>query len=29
MDGVTYAIQPLDVIDMMRRYDVAVVSEDR
>ncbi len=27
MDGVTYAIQPLDVIDMMRRYDVAVVSE--
>ena len=29
MDGVTYAINPLDVFDMMRRYDVAVVSEDR
>lgn len=29
MDGVTYAIKPLDVIDMMRRYDVAIVSENR
>ena len=29
MDGITYAIKPLDVIDMMRRYDVAVVYEDR
>ena len=28
MDGVTYAIQPLDVIDMMRRYDVAIVYEN-
>lgn len=28
MDGITYAIKPLDVIDMMRRYDVAVVSEN-
>ncbi len=28
MDGVTYAIKPLDVTDMMRRYDVAVVSEN-
>ena len=29
MDGVTYAIKPLDVIDMMRRYDVAMVNETR
>jgi hypothetical protein len=28
MDGVTYAIQPLDVTDMMRRYDVAVVCDN-
>ena len=29
MDGVTYAINPLDVVDMMRRYDVAVIHETR
>jgi hypothetical protein len=29
MDGVSYAVKPLDVIDMMRRYDVAVVREAR
>jgi hypothetical protein len=29
MDGVTYVIKPLDVLDMMRRYDVAVVYESR
>lgn len=29
MDGITYAVKPLDVIDMMRRYDVAVVYENR
>ena len=27
MDGMTYAIQPTEVIDMMRRYDVAVIHE--
>ena len=27
MDGITYAVKPLDVIDMMRRYDVAVIYE--
>lgn len=27
MDGVTYAVKPLDVIDMMRRYDVAVIYD--
>ena len=29
MDGITYAVKPLDVIDMMRRYDVAVIYENR
>ncbi len=29
MDGVTYAVSAFDVIDMMRRYDVAVVYENR
>jgi hypothetical protein len=27
MDGMVYAIQPTEVIDMMRRYDVAVIQE--
>lgn len=27
MDGMTYAVQPFEVIDMMRRYDVAMVRE--
>jgi hypothetical protein len=27
MEGMTYAVQPHEVIDMMRRYDVAVVPE--
>jgi hypothetical protein len=27
MDGMTYAIQPIEVIDMMRRYEVAVIRE--
>jgi len=26
---VSYAVKPLDVIDMMRRYDVATVYESR
>jgi hypothetical protein len=29
MDGITYAVKSSDVIDMMRRYDVAVVYESR
>ena len=29
MDGITYAVKPPDVIDMMRRYDVATVYENR
>jgi hypothetical protein len=29
MDGMSYAVKPLDVIDMMRRYDVATVYESR
>ncbi|NUQ06643.1 MAG: hypothetical protein HUU31_22350, partial [Anaerolineae bacterium] len=29
MDGITYAVKPLDVVDMMRRYDVAVIYENR
>lgn len=29
MDGMSYAVKPLDVIDMMRRYDVAMVYENR
>jgi len=29
MDGITYAVKSPDVIDMMRRYDVAVVYESR
>jgi hypothetical protein len=29
MDGMSYAIRPGDVLDMMRRYDVAVVHETR
>jgi hypothetical protein len=24
MDGVTYAVRPGDVLDMMRRYDIAI-----
>ncbi|MEO8611030.1 MAG: hypothetical protein ABI690_24250, partial [Chloroflexota bacterium] len=27
MDGMTYAVQPAEVVDMMRRYDVAVLPE--
>ncbi len=27
MDGMTYAVKPLDVIDMMRRYEVKTISE--
>jgi len=27
MDGMTYAVQPVEVMDMMRRYDVAVIRE--
>jgi hypothetical protein len=27
MDGMTYAVQPIEVIDMMGRYDVAVIRE--
>ena len=27
MDGMVYAVQPTEVIDMMRRYDVAVIQE--
>jgi hypothetical protein len=26
MDGVTYAVRPADVLDMMRRYDVGSVA---
>ena len=29
MDGMTYAVKSSDVIDMMRRYDVAIVYESR
>ena len=29
MDGITYAVKSPDVIDMMRRYDVAVIYESR
>jgi hypothetical protein len=29
MDGITYAVRPFEVIDMMRRYDVAIISEAR
>ena len=29
MDGITYAVMPLDVIDMMCRYDVAPIYENR
>jgi hypothetical protein len=29
MDGMSYAVKPLDVIDMMRRYDVVTVYESR
>jgi hypothetical protein len=29
MDGITYAVKPLDVTDMMRCYDVATVYENR
>ena len=29
MDGITYAVKSPDVIDMMRRYDVAIVYESR
>ncbi|MCA0454055.1 MAG: hypothetical protein LCI00_08790 [Chloroflexi bacterium] len=27
MDGMVYAVQPTEVMDMMRRYDVAVIQE--
>jgi hypothetical protein len=27
MDGRNYAIQPIEVIDMMRRYEVALIRE--
>lgn len=29
MDGMSYAVKPLDVTDMMRRYDVAMIQESR
>ncbi|MBN8590555.1 MAG: toprim domain-containing protein [Anaerolineae bacterium] len=29
MDGIAYAVRSFDVIDMMRRYDVATVNETR
>ncbi len=29
MEGMTYAVKPLDVVDMMRRYDVAMIYESR
>jgi hypothetical protein len=29
MEGITYAVKPLDVVDMMRRYDVAMIYESR
>ena len=29
MDGMSSAVKPFDVIDMMRRYDVATVYESR
>jgi hypothetical protein len=29
MDGIAYAVKPNDVLDMMRRYDVASVYENR
>jgi hypothetical protein len=29
MDGVAYAVRASDVIDMMRRYDVAIILEVR
>jgi len=27
MEGITYAVKPLDVVDMMRRYDVGMIYE--
>jgi hypothetical protein len=27
MDGMVYAVQPTEVSDMMRRYDVAIIQE--
>jgi hypothetical protein len=27
MDGIAYAVGPFEVLDMMRRYDVAIISE--
>jgi hypothetical protein len=27
MDGMVYAVQPVEVIDMMLRYDVVVIQE--
>jgi hypothetical protein len=29
MDGIVYAINPTNVIDMMRRYDVPIIHEER
>jgi hypothetical protein len=29
MDGIVYAVRPFDVLDMMRRYDVAIIHETR
>jgi len=29
IQGITYAVKPLDVVDMMRRYDVAMIYESR
>jgi hypothetical protein len=29
MDAMDYAIQPTEVIDMMRRYEVAVIHESK
>jgi hypothetical protein len=29
MDGVAYAVNPVEVLDMMRRYDVAIMHEAR
>jgi hypothetical protein len=29
MEGMAYAVQPAEVIDMMRRYDVPIIHESR
>jgi hypothetical protein len=27
MDGMVYAVHPIEVMDMMRRYDVTIIPE--